>query len=264
MTSPASNGYHSNRSKAKRRESNRSKIGDRPSSVRHDDAELVRRCLGREQGAWDALVERYADLIHAIARRSGLDGASAEDVVQDVFLRLFRNLRRLRDGERVRGWIAMTARRESWRVARRIRTVRERDEQASENTLRRPSPLPEDLLVQEERHHLVHRAMRALASKCRRILEALFLRESQDYRALSVELGMPVGSIGPTRKRCLEKMVGELAALNFPFDEPASRLDPASRLTVSKQDVQDRKSGRNVSGGRGDASSTMKSVRSTR
>ena len=220
------------------------------SSGFHQDGDLVRRCLQGEQGAWDALVDRYADLIHAIARRSGLDGALAEDVVQEVFLRLFRNLRRLRDGARVRGWIAMTARRESWRVARHTRSSRERAEQAGEMRSQIAAPLPDEALASEERRHLVHRALGQLASKCRRLLEALFLRESGDYQALSVELGMPVGSIGPTRKRCLQKMVGELAALNFPFDG----------IESSPREISPRR----VSGGHGNASTTMKSTRPVR
>lgn len=191
------------------------------------DSDLVARCLVREQGAWEALVDRYSDLVYGIARRAGLDGPAAEDVIQDVFLALLKNLKRLRQHDRLMGWVVKTTRRESWRAARRFKSRRARDE-ASSRPDEDVAPLPDVVVEEEERRHFVRRALAALESKCQRLLDALFLREVGDYQALSVELGMPVGSIGPTRKRCLEKMLRELEALGFPHPEVSAAGGSAS------------------------------------
>ena len=191
------------------------------------DPDLVARCLSRERGAWEALVDRYSDLVYGIARRAGLDGAAAEDVVQDVFLALLKNLKRLREHDRLMGWIVKTTRRASWRAARRSKSVRAREE-ASSKPDHDAGALPDDVVEAEERRHLVRRALTALESKCQRLLDALFLREVGDYRQLSAELGMPVGSIGPTRKRCLQKMLQELEVLGFPHPDVSGQPASAS------------------------------------
>ena len=173
------------------------------------DADLVRRCLEHEAGAWEALVDRYADLVYGIARRSGLDGARSEDLVQDVFLALLKNLRRLRRHDRLMGWIVMAARREAWRARRRENATRAREEIRSRPE-QDPAPGPEQALVSEEQRHVVQRAMSSLDTRCQRLLDALFLRGEGDYKQIGDELGMAVGSIGPTRKRCLEKLLRAL------------------------------------------------------
>jgi RNA polymerase sigma factor (sigma-70 family) len=183
-----------------------------------DDAALVRRCLAGESAAWEALVDSYADLIYGIARRSGLDDSAAEDVVQEVSLLLVRNLHRLRHRERIAGWIVKTARREAWRAVRRRHAAEARAESAS-----RPeeeiAPLPDEVLAEEERCHLVRRALATLDERCRGLLDALFLRGDREYRELAEELDIPIGSIGPTRKRCLDKLLPALEALGlFPRD----------------------------------------------
>ncbi len=173
------------------------------------DADLVARCLDRESGAWEALVDRYADLVYGIARRSGLDGGRAEDLVQDVFLTLLKNLRRLRRHDRLMGWIVKAARREAWRARRRDKAARAREEDSSRPESD-PAPGPEASVVSDEQRHIVRQAMLALDGRCRHLLDALFLRGEGDYKQIGEELGMPVGSIGPTRKRCLEKLLRAL------------------------------------------------------
>lgn len=190
------------------------------------DADLVRRCLEREAGAWETLVDRYADLVYGIARRSGLDGARSEDLVQDVFLVLLKNLRRLRRHDRLMGWLVKAAKREAWRARRRDKASRAREEDRSRPESD-PGPRPEDVLVSEEQRHLVRQAMLSIDARCRRLLDALFLRGEADYRQVGEELGMAVGSIGPTRKRCLEKLLGALEAHGIP-PPPVSGVPPAA------------------------------------
>ena len=189
------------------------------------DTELIARCLARKRSAWQALVDRYSDLVYGIARRSGLDDAQGQDVVQEVFLALLKNLGRLRKHDRLMGWLVKAARRESWRVARRARSARGREEGVSRPD-RDGGALPAEVVQQEERRHLVRRAMRLIDGRCQRLLDALFLRDVRDYQALSAELAMPVGSIGPTRRRCLDKLAGALTQVGIPLPDVSD--DPAA------------------------------------
>lgn len=191
------------------------------------DADLLERCRAREQGAWEALVDRYADLVYGIARRSGLDGPAGEDVVQDVFLRLLRALERLRSDEHLMGWLVTTARRASWRAVERQRALRGRDRDGSRPD-RDLEPLPDAAVAEEERRHLVRRALQQLDARCRHLLDALFLRDVVTYKALSAELGVPIGSIGPTRARCCEKLVRVLARLGIHGPDVSGSPPPGS------------------------------------
>ncbi len=191
------------------------------------DTELIARCLERERSAWQALVDRYSDLVYGIARRSGLDDAQGQDVVQEVFLALLKNLGRLRKHDRLMGWLVKAARRESWRVARRARSARAREEGVSRPD-RDAGALPAEAVQLEERRHLVRRAMRLIDGRCQRLLDALFLRDVRDYQALSAELAMPVGSIGPTRRRCLDKLAGALDQVGIPMPDVSGGQAAAS------------------------------------
>lgn len=191
------------------------------------DPDLIALCLEGREEAWEALVDRYADLVHGIGRRSGLDEAAAEDLVQDVFVLLWRHLGRLRARERLAGWVAQTARREAWRRRRRGRSRKERDESVGRDALRDEGEA-EDPLEAAEQRHLLRRALDTLGERCRALLDALFLRGLESYDDVSAELDMPVGSIGPTRRRCLERMVEALADLGFPVDDVSQTEGAAS------------------------------------
>ena len=181
------------------------------------DPDLIALCLEGRQEAWEALVDRYADLVHGIGRRSGLDDAAAEDLVQDVFVLLWRHLGRLKARERLAGWVAQTARREAWRRRRRGRNRKERDEAVGREALRDEGEADDPVEAAEQRH-LLRRALATLGERCRALLDALFLRGLESYDEVSSELDMPVGSIGPTRRRCLERMLDALGELGFPVD----------------------------------------------
>ncbi len=174
------------------------------------DADLVDRCIGRQAGAWEDLCGRYADFVHAVARGAGLDSAAAGDVTQEVFVIFWRNLNRLRGSTRLRGWFAVVTKRRAWRVARgqSARAARERAAAREEVA---EAPTPDAVVLDLERRHVVRRALRAISDRCRQLLTALFFEPERDYQQLSEQLGMAVGSIGPTRRRCLEKLRVRLA-----------------------------------------------------
>jgi RNA polymerase sigma factor (sigma-70 family) len=185
------------------------------------DADLVRRCLEDDQGAWVALTERYGDLVYGIARRHGLPADVASDVVQDVFVALLASLRRLRRAERLLAWLVRAARRETWRQVRRGRARRRREEHVARGERSREVTPPEDLAGQEMRQ-AVKQAYAGLGERCRRLLDALFLaQEGVSYDKIAGELGLAIGSIGALRRRCLESLRDELVRLGFP-DAPES------------------------------------------
>jgi RNA polymerase sigma factor (sigma-70 family) len=187
------------------------------------DPDLVRRCLAGEEDAWRLLTERYADLVHGVARRAGLDAEGAGDVVQEVFVALVRSLGRLQRAERLAGWIAQAARRESWRQVRRRRAARGREQAAARPEAIR-QPLPDAALAALEEEHLVRMAYGAIGERCRRLLDRLFVSGVElSYAEIAAELGVAVGSIGPTRQRCLAHLMRELERLGLRPDAPARR-----------------------------------------
>ncbi len=170
---------------------------------RRTDAELVHACRSGSQAAWDELVSRYTRLVYSIPRRYRLAEADAEDVHQDVFLALYRHLDALRDDDRLASWLITTAHRSSWRIGRQ-------NPQTADDLAHRIEDVgqaaPDQARAWEEQD-LVHRALATLGDPCESLLRALFLRAAEpDYVAIADELGMKIGSIGPTRARCFGKL----------------------------------------------------------
>lgn len=164
-----------------------------------------------DERAWDALVERYGRLVYSIALRAGLSASDSDDVLQTVFSIALRRLETLRDAERISAWLIRLTYREAWRFRKRQRRASVLDENVADE-----SEPTADELERLERQHLVRRALESLDSRCRELLTALFLEaEAPSYDTLAERLGMRVGSIGPTRARCFEKMQRELADLGL-------------------------------------------------
>jgi RNA polymerase sigma factor (sigma-70 family) len=163
---------------------------------------LVRRAAAGDQRAWDQLVQGYAGLIWSVARLHGLSASDAADVSQVTWLRLVEQVGRLRQPERLAAWLATTARRESVRVARRAAR------QVPVGDGRDGADGPDDdaaggRVELDERDALLRRAFAGLTPRCRELLGLLLADDSLSYAEVSQILDMPVGSIGPTRARCL-------------------------------------------------------------
>jgi RNA polymerase sigma factor (sigma-70 family) len=180
-----------------------------------DDATLVARCLRGDQAAWAALVKRYQRLVYAIVRRTGRDEHMAADVFQTVFARLVQHLPRIADPARLQAWIVTTAKREALlQLQRGQRTVSITDaadsdaEEARQWDLIDDSPNAEQALNDLQQAHRVRLALDRLEPRQRDLMLMLF-RDDDDklsYDEIAARLGIPVGSIGPTRARCLEKL----------------------------------------------------------
>lgn len=181
-----------------------------------DDAELVRACQRGDATAWETLVRRYQRLIYAIPRRAGLDEDGAAEVFQRVCVVLLENLAKIEQPERISAWLATTARRESWRQMRRVQATDSLDGEgeASSAVMQIPDTalLPDEVIERIERQHAVRRAMEALDERCRTLLTLLFYHsDPPPYSDIAARLGIPEGSIGPTRARCLHKLRRVLA-----------------------------------------------------
>lgn len=167
-------------------------------------AELLAAAEQGSQVAWDALVDRYGRLVWSVIRSFRLDAATAADVSQTVWLRLVEHCGRIRDPERLPSWLATTARNESIRASRRLaRAV------PTEFTMEIPddrAPSTEERLLHDEQLAEVVAAFGGMSGKCRELLGLLCSDPPLEYEEISVVLEMPVGSIGPTRARCLERL----------------------------------------------------------
>lgn len=174
-----------------------------------DLTDLLRRAESGDQDAWNALVSRFENLLWSVARSYRLGDADAADVVQLTWLRLLENLGRIQDPERLAGWLATTARRECLRVLRRA--AREVPDEVDATLVDLSSPSPDGALLLQERDAALWRCFLLLPERCQQLLRVLMAAEPATYDEVSAALGMPRGGIGPTRRRCLDKL-RELAA----------------------------------------------------
>lgn len=175
-----------------------------------DDEGLVEAARKGDQAAWDALVHRYRSRVWAVARAHRLNSADAEDVFQVTFLRLVTHLDTIRDPRRVGAWLATTARNECLRVLRRAgRAVPSGDEEMLDAPDQLLLPVDSGLLS-SERHAALHAALARLPERCQRLLRVLMADPEPSYEEVSAALDMPIGSIGPTRGRCLKQLKAEL------------------------------------------------------
>jgi RNA polymerase sigma factor (sigma-70 family) len=171
-----------------------------------DIADLVRRAADGDWWAWERLIDQYGRLIWATAHSFKLPESDAADVVQATWLRLLENIHRLEYPERVGSWLVATARHECLRtLTTRKRVVLALDETPLDAVALHEPEIDERLLA-DERAQTVREALSRLPWRWRRMLELLMADPPASYEEISDELGLPVGSIGPTRGRCLEKL----------------------------------------------------------
>jgi len=172
---------------------------------------LVRSAAAGDRPAWDALVEQFAGLVWAVTRSHRLSDADAADVSQTTWLRLVERLDSLREPERVGAWLATTARREC------LRTLggRQREVVADLDSLPGDEAGSGDGLLERERAAAMRGAFTRLGERCQRLLRVLMADPAPSYDDVAAALEMPVGSIGPTRARCLDRLRrdGALVAL---------------------------------------------------
>jgi len=169
-------------------------------------AALVERARDGESGAWEELVARFGGMIAATGRRYRLTPSDVAELQQTTWLRLVENLHRIEQPERVGGWLATTARRESLQLLRRAAKYHSGADQMLANMPDRHLPEPDARPIAEERETVIRAAWGRLKPRCQELLSLLMTDDPLGYKDLSKLLVMPVGSIGPTRARCLEHL----------------------------------------------------------
>ena len=177
------------------------------------DEMLVKAAREGNSQAWDALVERFLNRVWAVARAHRLSPADAEDVCQVTWLRLLTHLDTIREPERVGAWLATTARHECLGVLRKAgRQLPVGDDDMLEPPNAPSTPLDAGVLT-AERDAALWGALATLSPKCQRLLRALMADPEPSYQEVSAGLGIPIGSIGPTRARCLNHLRQKMAGI---------------------------------------------------
>ena len=179
--------------------------------------ELVAGARAGEQAAWDEIVARFTALLWSVARSYRLEPNAAADVVQGTWLRLIESINSLQDPEALPGWLLTTARRQAIRSLRlKARDLPVQDVDAFDQEAPDPPAMDAALLL-DERDAALWEAFRHLGARCQRLLRVLMAPECPSYSEVGARLGMPVGSIGPTRGRCLSHLRGLLAESDYNF-----------------------------------------------
>ena len=177
------------------------------------DVQLVLACRRGDQLAWERLIRRYQRLIYAIPLRAGLDEDQAAEIFQDVFTTLFQKLDDLEQPERLQAWLVTTTRRKTLHAISKAQVrqqshVNSDDESYAAISVRDEAPLPDEQLLILEEQHRIRTALESLDERCKTLLEMLFyLSEPPSYAEIAASLGVPEGSVGPTRARCLAKLL---------------------------------------------------------
>ena len=169
-------------------------------------ADLVTRARKGDQQAWDVLVERYSPLIWSICRHYRLSRADAEDVGQRTWLQLVNHLGAIREPAALPGWLTTTTRRECNRVVHAARGRQATGQLLEENIPdKQISPAEQELLA-AERHAALREAFTCLSPSRQQLMAMLIEDPPVPYTEISAKLGIPVSSIGPTRRRCLDQI----------------------------------------------------------
>ncbi|HMN30094.1 MAG TPA: sigma-70 family RNA polymerase sigma factor [Caldilineaceae bacterium] len=188
------------------------------------NAQLIQRCLHGDAQAWEGLVDRYARLVYSIPARYHLSAAEADDIFQDAFLALAQHLHEVQDPDRLPAWLITTTRRLVWRALSKRRLEQPvEDEELKESALAaaldqagNTMPTLQALLDGWSRQEALSQGLAWLSERCRQLLTMLYLDESEpSYETISTQLGIPKGSIGPSRTRCIQQLRLALEGLGF-------------------------------------------------
>lgn len=176
------------------------------------DKELVEACRRGDESAWETIVYKYQNLLYSIPLRAGLRKDLASDVLQDVFTTLFEKIETLEKPEFIRAWLVTTTQHKTIHLIQRETRGKPKSIDELETSVgfefSDSKPLPDENLIRLEREKQIESAMAEIDVRCRRLLTLLYFEQTQvPYAEIAQMLDIPLGSIGPTRARCLEKMV---------------------------------------------------------
>jgi RNA polymerase sigma factor (sigma-70 family) len=180
-----------------------------PASVWDAAGASFARWRAGDPSALDELVRVMSPILWHVVRATGLDREQSEDVVQTAWLALVRSAATVGDPQAVARWLCTTARREAWRVKKTSgRSLAVEDDTLDWHLPSQPSPESEVVLNDEQSR--LWESLGNLPERCQKLLRIVAMEPRPDYARIAGELKMPIGSIGPTRGRCLDKLRNEL------------------------------------------------------
>jgi RNA polymerase sigma factor (sigma-70 family) len=168
-------------------------------------ADLLDAARGGSDDALGQITAELSPLLWHVARAAGLSAGDAEDVVQTVWERLLSHLADIRVASALVSWLVVTTRHEAWRIRSRGRRQTPADQEWLTALPDRAAGTEEQVII-DEQHRALWLAVRQLSAQCQELLRIVAFVPRPDYQSVSVALGIPVGSIGPTRGRCLQKI----------------------------------------------------------
>ena len=176
------------------------------------DEQLVKACREGDETAWETVTYKYQKLLYSIPWRAGLGKDLAADVLQDVFTTLYLKLDMLEKPEFLRAWLITTTKHKTMHLISRETRGRPRSLDDDDNDpafeIADKAPLADEVLVRLERQSQIENAFTKIDNRCGRLLKMLYLdSDIRPYSEIAEELDNPVGSIGPTRARCLQKLL---------------------------------------------------------
>jgi RNA polymerase sigma factor (sigma-70 family) len=186
-------------------------LGPDQRSLASQAAELFRAYRGGDAAKMGELVTLVTPILWHTARAQRLDAMTAEDVVQTTWLALVRSADSIADPQAVLQWLIVSTRREAWRVVKRTDRVQPREFEP-EDMVAGPQEMPEERVLRDDGDGRLWQHIAQLSERCQALLRVIAFADRPDYASVARALGMPIGSIGPTRGRCLAKLRQQLAA----------------------------------------------------
>ena len=171
------------------------------------DEELLRRCREGDEKAWEEVIDNNKRLIYSIPLNFGLTTDDAADIFQQTFISLVQNLERLRPDSNLSAWLATVARRHALHHLRKRKREQLGTTEDFGESNQFLSTAGMDSTVQFEQMQMINDGLNQIGRRCRELLLALYFDSQQpSYGEIAERLNIPVGSIGPTRGRCLERL----------------------------------------------------------
>jgi RNA polymerase sigma factor (sigma-70 family) len=180
------------------------------------DEELIKRCLEGDEAAWNALVDKYKDLVWSVPMKYHLTAEDGADIFQEVWMDLYSDLKGLRHVGALRSWLVTTASHKCYHLKMRQQAMRRIGASGAEREPADETPSVAFLTVETEREQILRETLQDLPPRCQELVRMLFFEEpSRPYEDVARQLGLAVGSIGFIRGRCLKKLRRLLAERAF-------------------------------------------------
>jgi RNA polymerase sigma factor (sigma-70 family) len=182
---------------------------------RESDSDLVKRCLKGEETAWAELIDKYKNLIFSIPIRYGYSEEDSADIFQSVCMDLLAELSSLREPQALAAWLIQVARNKCFHRRQALRTYKVQGvDDLDSHTASIDEPV--DLVAQVQQAQLLLEALSNLSSQCQQLVRMLFFEvPPRPYEDVAKELKLAQGSIGFTRRNCLEKLRKQLQSLGY-------------------------------------------------